>query len=384
MSGLFVGLISGTSADAVDAAVIRSEGRGAKLLSFLAVPYPSLLRSRILMAAGGAAVGTAEIAALDAEIGRRFADAALLALRKARVRPSRVRAIGSHGQTLWHAPKSNPPVTMQLGDPHVIAERTGIEVVADFRRRDVAAGGEGAPLVPIAHLEMFGHGRVHRTVQNLGGIGNVTVLPAGRDPDGVFAFDTGPANMVLDGLVQFFTAGRKRYDRRGAMSARGEADEDLVRELLRAPFFRRKPPKSTGRELFGRGYLVRLLEASKSRRLSPADLLATAAELTARSIEESYRRFVLPQVAVKETILCGGGVHNSDVVRRIRRRLEPLGIAVRSAEDLGVDPDAVEAIAFALLAQDTLLGRPGNVPRATGAKGPRVLGCVVPRWQAGI
>lgn len=379
MSEVFIGLISGTSADAVDAAVVRSNGRGkAKLLAFEAIAYPALLRSRILMAAGGAAVGTAEIAALDAEIGRRFADAAIAAARAARVPLAKVRAIGSHGQTVWHAPQAKPPVTMQLGDPHVIAERTGVDVVADFRRRDIAAGGEGAPLVPIAHLELFGHARIPRAVQNLGGIGNVTVLPAGRKSGGVFAFDTGPANMVLDGLVQFYTAGRKRYDRGGAMSARGHADEGLVEELLRAPFFRRSPPKSTGRELFGRGYISRLLEASKKRRLAPEDLLATAAELTARSIAESYRRFVLPQVKVRETLLCGGGAHNRDVVRRIRTHLEPLGVSAISTANLGVDPDAIEAIAFALLAQDTLLGRAGNVPRATGAKGPRVLGCVVP------
>ncbi len=378
MSGIFVGLISGTSADAVDAAVVRTNGRGASLLSFVAVPFPALLRSRILMAAGGAAVGTAEIASLDAEIGRRFAAAAIAAAKAARVPLRKIRAIGSHGQTVWHAPKANPPVTMQLGDPHVIAERTGVDVVADFRRRDVAAGGEGAPLVPIAHLELFGHARIARAVQNLGGIGNVTVLPAGRKASGVFAFDTGPANMVIDGLVQFYSAGRKRYDRGGAMSARGAADGELVAELLRAPFFRRSPPKSTGREVFGRGYVARLLEVSRRRRLAPEDLLATAAELTARSIAESYRKFVLPQVKVKETLLCGGGVHNREVVRRIRGHLGPLGITVRSTAELGVDPDAIEAIAFALLARDTLLGRPGNVPRATGAKGPRVLGCIVP------
>lgn len=373
-----VGLISGTSADGIDAAVVRLTGDGVRVLGFEAAPFGARLRNRVLSVAGGAAVGAAEIATLDAELGEAFARAALAALRTARIAPGRVLAIGSHGQTVHHAPRAKPRVTMQLGDPFVIAERTGIPVVCDFRRRDVAAGGEGAPLTPMAHFDLFAQKGRALAVQNLGGIGNVTVLPADGKPDGVFAFDTGPANMVLDGLVRAFTGGRMRYDRNGTLSSRGDADETLLTSLMQAPFFRSPPPRSTGRELFGRAYVKRLVDAARRRGLTHADTLATAAELTARSIAESYRRFVLPREPVKETLLCGGGVHNADVVARIARRLEPLGVVVKSTADEGIDPDAVEAIAFAMLACETIRGRPGNIPRATGARGARVLGAIVP------
>ena len=373
-----VGLISGTSADGIDAAVVRIDRRGVTMVGFVAAPFGAGLRNRVLSVAGGAAVGAAEIAALDAELGEAFARATLAALKSARVAPADVLAIGSHGQTVHHAPRAKPRVTLQLGDPFVIAERTGIPVICDFRRRDVAAGGEGAPLTPMAHFELFARKGHPIAVQNLGGIGNVTVLPADGKPDGVFAFDTGPANMVLDGLIRAFTSGRVRYDKNGALSARGDADETLLASLMEEPFFRAPPPKSTGRELFGRAYVKRLVDAARRRGLTHADTLATAAELTARSIAESYRRFVLPRVPVRETLLCGGGVHNDDVVARLSRRLEPFGVAVKSTDDRGIDPDAVEAIAFAMLAYETVLGRPGNVPRATGASGPRVLGAIVP------
>lgn len=376
---IFIGLISGTSADAVDAAVVRLKGRErVELVAFAAAPYSAKLRARILAVAGGASVGAAEVAALDVEIGERFSQAAIQAAKRARIPLAKIDAIGSHGQTVHHAPRAKPAATMQLGDPHVIAERTGVQVVSDFRRRDIAAGGEGAPLVPMAHFDLFADRKVGRAVQNLGGIGNVTVLPAGRKPDDVFAFDTGPANMVLDGLVQAFTAGRQQYDRGGETGLRGHVDQELVASLMKMPFFRRQPPKSTGRELFGAGFVKTLVAEGRRRRHPPEDMLATAAELTARSIADGYERFVLPRADVKETILCGGGVHNRDVVRRIRDALAPLGVSVRTTADLGVDPDAVEAIAFAMLAFDTLAGRPGNVPRATGAKGPRVLGSIVP------
>lgn len=354
-------------------------GRGLpKVLAFTAVPYPPSLRGRILAVAGGAAVGAPEIATLDAEIGERFARAAIAAMKAARLSPERIRAIGSHGQTVFHAPRAKPPVTMQLGDPFVIAEAAGIPVVYDFRRRDVAAGGEGAPLVPIAHFELFGDGKTPRAIQNLGGIGNVTVLPASQKPDGVFAFDTGPANMILDALARLFSGGRKSFDRDGRMSAAGTADETMLEALLAERFLRRPPPKSTGRELFGRAYTARLLSTARRRHLTPEDLMATASELTARSIADSYRRFVLPKVPVREAVLCGGGVHNRDLVGRIAMHLRPLGVFVKSTADFGVDPDAVEAIAFALLAGRTLDDLPGNVPRATGARGPRVLGAIVP------
>lgn len=350
----------------------------AKVLAFVDTPFSPGLRNRILSVAGGGAVGAEEISALDAELGEAFARAALKAAKSAGVDPRKILAVGSHGQTVHHAPRARPRVTLQLGDPFVIAERTGIAVVADFRRRDVAAGGEGAPLTPIAHFDLFAEKGLPKAVQNLGGIGNVTVLPGDARSDGVFAFDTGPANMILDGLVRAFSSGRIRYDKDGALSARGDADESLLLSLLGEPFFRAPPPKSTGRELFGRAYVKRLIDAARRRGLTHADTLATAAELTARSIAESYRRFVLKKTRVRETLLCGGGVHNRDVVARLGRHLEPLGVQVKSTADYGVDPDAVEAIAFALLAYETLRGRPGNVPRATGAAGPRVLGAVVP------
>lgn len=380
MSVRLAGLVSGTSADGVDAALIRVEGRSKRIAleAFVMLPYPRGLRDRVLGVAGGAAVGAPEIAALDTELGELFAKAAFAVAKKAGVAMSKVDAIGSHGQTIYHAPRARPATTMQIGDAAVIAERTGVTVVADFRRRDVAAGGEGAPLVPRAHLELFGGDGVARAVQNLGGIGNVTVLPARAGAGEVSAFDTGPANMVLDALMRVFSGGRTRYDRNGAMSAKAEPDAKLVAMLMRAPFFRQTPPKSTGRELFGRTYVARLIREGRRRHLAPEEIVSTAAELTARSIASGYERFVLPRTRVTECLLCGGGVHNRDVVARITRHLEPLGITVRSTAAVGVDPDAVEAIAFALLARETLRGRAGNIPRATGAAGPRVLGAIVP------
>ncbi len=393
-----IGLMSGTSADGVDAAWVSiADGRGSRaragrprvsVVAHLTIPFPPSIRRRVLAAADDAPLPASELAALDAEVGERFAAAALAVARKARRPLASVRAIGSHGQTVHHAPDARPRVSMQLGSPFVIAERTGRTVVADFRRRDLAAGGQGAPLVPRAHDLLFGGSDRGRAILNLGGIANVTVLhprtrsraarSARATDSGLFAFDTGPANMVLDALTWRFTRGRRRFDRDGAIARRGSADDSLVDRLLRDPYFRRRPPKSTGRERFGERFTERLIALGKRRGMTAADLLATAAELTARSIADGIRRFVLPRVAVDRCFLCGGGVHNVDLVARLRRRLEPHRIALDTTAALGVDPDAVEAVAFALLARDTLDGRAGNVPRATGARGPRVLGAIVP------
>lgn len=376
----FIGLISGTSADGATAALILlKKGRPVQVEAFATVPFPAALRKRVLAVSGGSPVGATEIATLDVELGECFARAALGVARQAGVAMAKVEAIGSHGQTIHHHPSAKVPATLQIGDPSVIAERTGVTVVADFRRRDVAAGGEGAPLVPRAHFELFGAKGKPRTVQNLGGIGNVTVLPGDLALRGVFAFDTGPANMILDALASQASGGKQRFDTGGRLSAGSAADEKLLARLLRDPFFKRPPPKSTGREFFGGRYVKNLLEERVRRALSFRELQATCAELTARSIALAHRWFILPKVKVRECFLCGGGVHNRDLVARIARSLKELGVETRSTAELGIDPEAVEAVAFALLARETLDGRSGNLPGVTGAKGLRVLGAIVPR-----
>jgi anhydro-N-acetylmuramic acid kinase len=289
-----------------------------------------------------------------------------------------VDAIGSHGQTLWHRPpaEGRRGATLQLGDPATIAERTGCPVVSDFRTRDIAAGGQGAPLVPWVDQLLFSIPGQARALQNIGGIGNVSWVPP-RDGNGeVIAFDTGPGNALMDAAVELATGGRMTYDRDGLLAARGEVDEALLGELLRHPFFAQEPPKSTGREAFGRPVVERLAEA-----LQPEgdqdwlDLIATLTELTARSIAEAHRRWIVPR-GVAEVVLTGGGARNPTLVGRIRELLAP--VPVVDGKTLGVDAEAKEALAFAVLAWAHVNGIPANAPGATGAAGRRVLGSFTP------
>lgn len=371
--------MSGTSADGLDAALVRvgrrAVGLAVKLEAFRHVAYPPAVRRRLLAAADGAPIGAAELAALGRDIGERQAAAVTGLCRQARTPLASIDLVGCHGHTLHHDPERGR-VTLQVGEPALVAVRTGITTVADFRPADVAAGGEGAPLVPAAHAWMFRHPRLGRAIQNLGGIGNVTYLPPGSGLDGVIAFDTGPGNMLVDALVRRLTRGRQWFDVDGRRAARGRIDDALVREWLRHPYFRRRPPKSTGRELFGSTYVDAMLADGRRRRLTEDDLLATATALTAATCADAYRRFLAPRGPLAEVWVCGGGSGNPTLLAMLRQRLP--GITVGTSDALGMPSRAVEAVAFALLAAATALGLPGNVPAATGSTRPLVLGKIVP------
>ena len=381
MTARIVGLMSGTSLDGIDAALVEIEGTSehdvsARLVHALTLPYDEARREAIHAAI---VAGTAEaLCGLHADLGEWLAEAAVRVCADAGVALESVDAIGSHGQTVWHRPPADGRrgATLQLGDPATIAERTGCAVVSDFRTRDVAAGGQGAPLVPWVDRLLFSAPDRARALQNLGGIGNVTRVPPKGSAEPLFAFDTGPGNALIDAAVELATAGRLTYDRDGRLAARGEVDAELLAELLRHPYFAAPPPKSTGREEFGRPFVARLVEATRPEGDRDwLDLVSTLTELTARSIADAYGRWVIPR-GVDEVVVTGGGARNPTLVGRIRALLAPLPVVDGAA--LGIDPDAKEAVAFALLAWAHLRGIPANVPEATGAAGPRVLGSLTP------
>lgn len=364
-SALYIGLISGTSADSIDA-VLASFSRGVpQLQASHSHPWPADLRRRMLaLAQGETALDLDAFGRLDVQIGHCFADAALQLLERSGTPAAAVRAIGSHGQTLRHRPTGEYPFTLQLGDPSVIAERCGIDVVADFRRADVAAGGQGAPLLPALHAMLLARPGHARVVLNLGGIANITVLGA---DGGVLGFDTGPANGLMDAWCL-----RQRgepFDRDGAYAASGCVDSGLLDTLLVDPYFAQSPPKSTGREHFHLDWLAARVPSLAA--LAPANVQATLLELTARSIADAIAQHA-PQA--EEVLVCGGGVHNGALMRRLGELLAPRVLLGTSR--YGVDPDFLEATAFAWLARQRMLGLPGNLPAVTGARGLRVLGAI--------
>lgn len=383
---LIVGLMSGTSLDGVDAALVEIEGEGEedvrfRLVHWLTASYDESRREAIH---GAILAGSADaLCALHADLGEWMAEAVVRVCEEAGVPRREVAAVGSHGQTVWHRPpaEGRRGATLQLGDPATIAERTGCAVVSDFRTRDVAAGGQGAPLVPWVDRLLFALPDRARALQNIGGIGNVTWVPPRGSAEGAFAFDTGPGNALMDAAVEIATGGRLTYDRDGLLAAQGEVDRKLLEDLLRHPYFAQEPPKSTGREEFGRPFVQRLVEAVEPEGDRDwLDLVATLTELTARSIADSYRRWVLPR-GVGEVVVTGGGARNPTLVNRIRSMLDP--IEVSGGEVLGIDPECKEAVAFAALAWAHLRGIPANVPAATGAAGPRVLGSLTPGARGG-
>lgn len=363
----FVGLMSGTSLDGISACVVRFNDGDPKfeLLAFGVREYTAEQRDRMLAAMQSATA--AEYCRLGFDLGGWLAEAALAVISDAGVPKSEIRAIGSHGQTLWH---DAPHSTWQIGESAVIAERLGIDVVSDFRVADVAAGGQGAPLVPMADAVLFA-GTNWRALQNIGGIGNVTVVPPGGAIEAVRAFDTGPGVGVLDAVVRTLRPGM-RYDDDGAIARSGRPVDEVLQTLLSHPYFAAEPPKSTGRELFTPAYVASLIESCrKARKGCPdEDIVATATALTARSIADSYRRF-LPE-PIEEVLVSGGGSKNGTLMRMLSELLGP--VKVRRFDDAFFDAEAKEAVAFALLARLFVEGRPGNVPTATGAKGPRLLG----------
>lgn len=380
---LVVGLMTGTSADAVDAALVRFRGRGLdcrhELVAYQETPLDDALRTEVLEVASDNAPPIERVMRLDAALGERYAVAVRELLVSAGVAAGEVGAIGSHGQTVRHLPRAGNggrALTLQVGSAAVLAERTGITVVSDFRTRDTAAGGEGAPLVPLADWWLFRSEQESRVLLNLGGMANVTHLPRGAGLDGIRAFDTGPGNAVLDGLVAEGSAGLARHDDGGRMAAHGHANESLLSELLADPFFALEPPRSTGRERFGHRYAVRLKTVADSLDMSLEDTLATAVELTATTVADAIRRFLVPHGGVDAVYASGGGVRNATLMVALRRRLE--GIRVARLDELGVPPESKEALAFALLAHVTLSGLAGNVPSATGADRAVPLGHVTP------
>ena len=425
------GLMSGTSADGVDAAIVDIRGREVRVLAFETYPYRAALRSEILRLCRPESARLDAICHYNHLLGEVFAEAVIRLCSESGIALNSINLIGSHGQTIYHSPNGGRHAgrvvrsTLQIGEPSVITQRTGITTVADFRPRDMAAGGEGAPLVPYADYILFSDRRLNRAVQNIGGIANVTFLPGlggvvkaeglgdGHSrrvsshpqaslegatrrivmadpggqarlrerkhgtpcgPENVMAFDTGPGNMVIDGVTRLITKGKRSYDRGGAMAGRGSVDESLLREMLRHPFFRRRPPKSTGREQFGQQYCEWLYDKARRNSLMPEDIVATATAFTASTIASAYRRF-LPAMP-DEMILCGGGAHNTTLVRMLQSRLE--GVRIRSTDEFGIDVDAKEAVSFAILAYATIQGVPNNIPHVTGASEPVVLGKIVP------
>ncbi len=373
-----VGLMSGTSADGVDAAVVEIEGSPpalkVDLLSFTFVPFEREQRARIFALFDPATSDVESICRMNFALGEWFAAAALQAIADAGLMPDDVDLIGSHGQTIYHAVDAEPRATLQIGEAAVIAARTGITTVADMRVADVAVGGEGAPLVSYVDWLLFRHPTRVRAVQNIGGIANVTYLPADDDPAGVLAFDTGPGNMLIDDAVRRVTSGRSTFDRDGRLAARGEVDEGMLAWLMEHPYLARRPPKTTGREQFGVSFGDRVWEQARQRGLEPVDVIATLTAFTAASIADAYRRF-LPCMP-DEVIVGGGGANNPTLVAMLRQRLHPA--RVTSHRDLGMSDDAKEAVAFAVLAYETLHGRPGNLPSCTGARRQVVLGKIVP------
>ena len=382
-----VGLMSGTSGDGVDAALVEISGRGrsitARTLAAQTLAYPRSLQQRILTASVSGTVS--EICHLNALLGEWFADAALQVIRQAKLRSADVALIGSHGQTVHHLPHGiqAPGVgsirsTLQIAEPAVIAERTGITTIANFRARDIAAGGQGAPLTPAAHALLLKHPRRARLIVNLGGISNVTYVPRGGWQEKVLAFDTGPANMVLDSLVSRLTNGRLLMDRDGKMAGKGEVDARLLGKLLAHPFLSKRPPKSTGREEFGPSLVDELILAQKQQGLSIEDLLATCSMWTAKAVGTA-RRWIKGEV--DEVVVGGGGVRNRAIMTHLAAVFAP--VPVTTFDVLGWDSKSFEAVAFAVLAYQTATGQWGNIPSVTGATHPALLGTIVPgglRW----
>ncbi len=358
--------MSGTSLDAADAALVDFSGAQPKLIATHSLSLPSELRSALLALCTSGANEIERMAELDARLGEIFAGAALALLKKAGVNAAQVSAIGSHGQTVRHQPGGPYPFTLQIGNPALIAERTGITTVADFRRADMAAGGQGAPLAPAFHSAVLRSSQHERVVVNIGGIANVTLLPKDKKQS-VTGFDTGPGNVLLDAWAERHLG--QRMDENGRFAASGKINENLLKEFLRDDYFALAPPKSTGREHFNGAWLDAMLQNYAA--VPAQDVQATLCELTAASITAGVKKYA---PMTQELLVCGGGAHNTHLMQRLRARLQPC--TVESTEKYGVSPNWMEAMAFAWLAQQTLEGKPGNLPGVTGAKHLAVLGGV--------
>jgi anhydro-N-acetylmuramic acid kinase len=403
--------MSGTSADGIDIALTKISGAPphlhAKLLNHTSVDFPPQVRKEILRIAEQSPVPAGDLSQMTFHLGEIYAEAALTACKRFRLSPKKVAILGNHGQTIFH---QGPPVrylgrptasTLQIGDGNVIAARTGITTVSDFRPADIALGGQGAPLVPYADYLLYRHPKLGRVSLNLGGIANITVLPAACKPSQVFAFDTGPANILIDALVQHFTRGRQRFDKDAKLAQSGRAAPALVDELMHDPYLTQKPPKSTGREYYGTAYVKNLLSAGRHHHVRPAELVRAVTVFTALSVIDALNRFVLPNHKIDQLIVSGGGAKNPLIMAQLEAALAPhvrVGaqhatlqvreiptsskykgfssnpIQIIPSDDLGVPTAAKEAFAFALMAYETFHQRPSNLPSATGASGLAILG----------
>lgn len=376
--------MSGTSLDGIDVAIVDITGSGFKakinVLTSHSVPYPRRIREA-LFAVSNTSAQTGDISRLNFLLGELYAEALEETAERAQIPLESVKLIGCHGQTIFHEGQSTQYLgkkvtsTFQIGESSVITERTGIDVISNFRERDMAAGGKGAPLVPYLDYMLIRHRGRGRVAINIGGIANLTAIPPNTNSDRVIAFDTGPGNIVIDQLVSRITQGAQTYDRDGAMAAAGEVDPKLLAKLLRDKYFRQKPPKTAGREQYGTEYVSKLLDTE----LSSEDLIATATALTAESIAVSIRNFVMTDMRVDEIFVSGGGTHNATLMRNLRKAMDP--IPVMETTEVGLDVDAKEAIAFAVLAYETAHSRPSNVPMATGASRAVILGKITPNGQ---
>ncbi|MBI5182532.1 MAG: anhydro-N-acetylmuramic acid kinase [Nitrospirae bacterium] len=377
-----IGLISGTSTDGIDAALVDIKGKGLnsrlKLIAYKTYPYPKGLKERIISISTKGRVN--DICHLNFYLGELFANAAIGIVKGAGMKIGEVGLIGSHGQTIHHMPEPRMEgrfsirSTLQIGEPSIIAERTGLTVVSDFRPRDIAAGGEGAPLTPYLHYILFNQPRLHSVIVNIGGISNITYIPD-SDFKKIAAFDTGPGNMLIDGLMHKFTDGRKGIDRNGDIASKGDINDYLIAHLMSHPFINKKPPKTTGRESFGSPMLNEVLKIIKSKNISKRDALTTITAYTAFSIIHNIKRFILSRDEVSGIIVGGGGSRNKTILELMQMAINP--IPVMTFEDAGYSSRAIEAMAFALFAYETIQNIPNNVPTATGARHPVVMGKIV-------
>jgi len=381
---LVLGLMSGTSADGIDVALARVSGSPphlhAELLGHTSFSFPAALRKEILQVAEQQPISAGELSQLNFRLGHIYADAVLAAVKKFEVSRTRVDLIGNHGQTIFHQGQPvkyfGRPIasTLQIGEGSVIAARTGITTVSDFRPADMALGGQGAPLVPFADSVLYRHPKLGRVSLNVGGIANVTVIPAGARPDQVFAFDTGPGNMLIDALVQHFTRGRQRFDKDARHAQSGRSIPRILNELMKDAYLKIAPPKSTGREYYGRAYVQKVLALGRRQHAKPVDLIRAATIFTALSVVDALNRFVLRKHKIHQLIVSGGGARNPLILTQISAALP--GVKVLPSSSLRIPEDAKEAFAFALLAYETFHQRAANLPSATGARGPAILGKV--------
>jgi anhydro-N-acetylmuramic acid kinase len=379
-SMIVAGVMSGTSADGIDVAIVRiARGRriSIRLLAHEAFPYPAVLRRSVLAAMNAKKTSTAELARLNWRLGLAYAEAVKATADRHKVR---IDLVGCHGQTLYHQGRAERyagksfACTWQAGEAALLAAELGVPVVSNFRPADMAAGGQGAPLVPLLDQMYFADAKRGRVLQNIGGIANLTAIPAGHEIDELIAFDTGPGNMVIDALAQKLFG--KRYDRNGAIAAKGQVIKPVLDRMLRDPYFRLEPPKTAGREQFGREYAMEFLAACRRVTRKPEDALATATALTAESIARAFASFVMPamQGTAIDYIVSGGGARNATLMKTLAASLGPLGCTLATTEQFGMPAEAKEAAAFALLAWATWNRMPGNVPSATGARRLAILG----------